>query len=110
MEVCVGTGRRGALTVSGNSALAAIPARSGAFEWARWLGILGLTATEKKVPAPVFCLRDQDIELFLGRLWPGDGFISCKGNNHVPFYAISSAQLAKDIQAFLLPLAIPSGV
>ena len=110
MEVCVSTGRRGALTVSGNTALAAIPARSGAFEWARWLGILGLTATEKKVPAPVFCLRDQDIELFLGRLWAGDGFISGKGNNHVPFYASSSAQLAKDVQALLLRLGIPSGV
>jgi DNA polymerase III subunit alpha len=110
MEVCVNTGRRGALAVSGNTALAAVPVRSGAFEWARSLGILGLTATEKRVPAPVFGLCDQDIELFLGRLWAGDGFISGKGNNHVPFYASSSAQLAKDVQALLLRLGIPSGL
>ncbi|TMA17155.1 MAG: DNA polymerase III subunit alpha [Deltaproteobacteria bacterium] len=87
--VCVTTGRRGApRRIEGNAALAARPVRSGAFEWAQSLGILGLTATEKKVPECVFGA----------------------GNNHVPFYATSSEQLAKDVQALLLRLGIPSGV
>ena len=110
IEVCVNTGRRGSFAASGNAAMATAPLRSGAFEWARALGILGLTASEKKVPEPVFLLCEQDIELFLGRLWAGDGFISGRGDNQTPFYATSSEQLAKDVQALLLRLGIPSAV
>src|SRR5207253_1241578 len=108
LVVCVNTGRRGTpRRIDGNAAVAARPVRSGAFEWAQSLGILGLTATEKKIPDGVFELCDEDVELFLGRLWAGDGFIAGAGNNHVPFYATSSKQLAKDVQALLLRLGIP---
>jgi DNA polymerase-3 subunit alpha len=110
MYVCVNTGPRGRLLTDGNAALAARPMKSGAFEWARSLGILGVKATAKKVPPPVFELADQDLELFLGRLWAGDGFIAGRGNNHVPFYATSSPELACDVQALLLRLGIVSGL
>ncbi len=111
LEVCVNTGRRGAQArFYGNAALAMKPVRSGAFEWARSIGILALKASEKKVPDSVLRLCDEDIELFLGRLWAGDGFIAGRGNNHVPFYATSSAQLAGDVQTLLLRLGIVSGV
>jgi DNA polymerase-3 subunit alpha len=47
--------------------------------------------------------------LFLGRLWAGDGFINGP-DNHVPFYATSSPQLATDVQTLLLRLGVLSGV
>ena len=82
---------------------------SGMFEWARSLGILGKKATEKRVPADVFRLVTTDLEVFLGRLWAGDGFIA-NATQFTPFYATSSPGLATDVQALLLRLGIQSGV
>src|SRR5262249_19538015 len=85
------------------------PRRSGAFRWAEQLGILALKAPAKRVPGAVFGLCDADLELFLGRLWAGDGFIANE-DQAVPFYATSSVQLARDVQTLLLRLGILSGV
>ncbi len=123
LEVCASTGRdtrfrRGMRPwnaegrLEGNLALAAPrpqPRRSGAFRWAQRLGILGKTAPEKRVPPPVFLLRDADIALFLGRLWAGDGFIA-NPTQATPFYATSSPGLARDVQTLLLRLGIVSGI
>ncbi|MBI2897052.1 MAG: DNA polymerase III subunit alpha [Deltaproteobacteria bacterium] len=123
LEVCVSTGtdarfrpgqrpwnlgRDEDVLVEGNLALA-VPRRSGAFEWAKELGILGIKATAKRVPGPVFALADEDLELFLGRLWSGDGYIAGE-TQATPFYATSSERLARDVQLLLLRLGIPSGV
>src|SRR5262252_5396853 len=93
----------------GNLALdaAILPRRSGAYQWAERMGLLGKKATEKFVPAEVFRLTDQQIEQFVGRLWAGDGYVA--GNdtdNYVPYYATSSERLAKDVQTLLLRLGI----
>ncbi len=120
MEVCLSTGRdarfqkgmrswNAAHGVGATLALPAAPARSGAFRWADSPGILGLRATEKKMPADAFELCDADLEVLLGRLWAGDGFIS-NSRLHVPFYATSSRPLARDVQDLLLRLGIVSGV
>lgn len=90
-------------------ALLAPPTRSGAFVWAQRLGILGKKATEKFVPHEVFQLCDSDLELFLGRLWAGDGFIA-NDTLKVPFYATSSRRLAQDVQHLLLRLGIVSRI
>src|SRR5207249_2637674 len=87
----------------------AAPSRCGAFRWARSIGIHGKRATEKRVPEQVFRLCDSDLELLLGRLWSGDGFVS-NVEQHVPFYATSSPQLAEDVQLLLLRLGIVSGI
>ncbi len=116
MEVCVSTGedmrfrpgqRPWNAGTSGGTAVAAPPrVRSGMHCWAEKLGILGKRATEKAVPAEVFALRDVDLELFLGRLWSGDG--SLGGPGQMPYYATSSRQLALDVQTLLLRLGIVS--
>jgi DNA polymerase III subunit alpha len=122
-DVCVSTGRDSrfkagarpwnAGAMDGNLALVVepeeLPARSGAFVWAERLGILGLTATEKRVPAGVFGLRNADIELFLGRLWAGDGFIA-NATQSTPFYATSSVRLARDVEVLLLRLGMVSTI
>lgn len=118
-EVCVSTGRDArfkAGQVPWNAGGAARklaeplpPSRSGMFEWARGLGILGKKAREKRVPAEVFKLADRFIELFIGRLWAGDGFIANE-TQFTPFYATSSEGMAQDVQALLLRLGINSGV
>jgi DNA polymerase-3 subunit alpha len=119
LEVCVNTGRdtrfrkgerSGNAREEADSAKSdAPPVRSGAWQWAERLGILGKKATEKTVPPEVFCLCDADIELFLGRLWAGDGFIANK-DQFSSYYATSSIALAYDVQLLLLRLGIPSGV
>ena len=124
LEVCVSTGqdtrfRRGQTpwnatpTTNGNTALAVdMPAplqRSGMFRWAERLGILGIKADAKRVPASVFGLCDADLEIFVGRLWAGDGFLA-NATQAVPFYATSSEGLARDVQTLLLRLGIQSGV
>ena len=89
---------------------AGVSVRSGAFLWAAELGILGKRATEKEVPAAAFTLNDECLEILLGRMWAGDGFIAGTGTNHVPFYATSSKRLARDVQLLLLRLGIQSGL
>jgi DNA polymerase III subunit alpha len=114
-EVCVSSGDRGHAVPwnkgakGGVSVLPRTKRRSGAYVWAGRLGILGKRATEKHVPAEVFMLRDADLELFLGRLWAGDGFIA-NATNFTPFYATSSLQLARDVQTLLLRLGMNSGI
>jgi DNA polymerase-3 subunit alpha len=117
LEVCVSTGadrrfKSGQIPWNKSNAVVALapePTRCGMFEWARGLGILGKKAAEKVVPASVFELCDADLEVFLGRLWAGDGFIA-NATQAVPFYATSSQQLAADVQTLLLRLGIQSGV
>jgi DNA polymerase-3 subunit alpha len=118
-EVCVSTGidRRfvkgqapwNARAAGAEFVEALAPRRSGMFEWAQALGILGRKATQKRVPSQVFRLSNDDLELFLGRLWAGDGFIA-NATNAVPFYATSSEGLARDVQLLLLRLGVQSGV
>ncbi len=86
------------------------PVRSGAFLWAQELGLLGHKATTKSVPSAIFTLCDDDLSLFLGRLWAGDGYISGRSANQTPFYATSSEQLARDVQLLLLRLGIPGRI
>ncbi len=60
------------------------------------------------MPAEVFRLAPPQIELFLGRLWSGDGFVGAAGQ--MPFYATSSLQLASDVQMLLLRLGLVARV
>jgi DNA polymerase-3 subunit alpha len=111
LEAQVNTGRDTRFRRKGEQAATAVaaPTRSGAFVWARRLGVIGKMATEKFVPCGVFELCDADLELFLGRLWAGDGFIA-NDTLKVPFYATSSRQLASDVQHLLLRLGMASRV
>ena len=98
-----------ARSIAHSHAVDDLPGRSGAYAWAEQLGILNCKATTKRVPECVFRLRDEDIELFLGRLWSGDGFVA-NATNFVPFYATSSRELARDVQTLLSRLGIISGI
>ncbi|MGE0609309.1 MAG: DNA polymerase III subunit alpha [Pirellulales bacterium] len=84
------------------------PARSGAFRWVQQLGLLSHKASQKCVPAFCHALREEDLELFIGRLWAGDGFVGAPGQ--IPYYATSSPCLAGDVQALLTRLRIVSRV
>ena len=107
LEVQANTGRDTRFKPKAERTATAIaaPPRSGAFVWAGRLGVIGKKATQKFVPAGVFRLCDADLELFLGRLWAGDGFIA-NANLKVPFYATSSRRLAEDVQHLLLRIGL----
>jgi DNA polymerase-3 subunit alpha len=81
---------------------------SGATQFLRDQGVLGLNALNKRVPEAVFALSREQIALFLGRLWTGDGGI--QPSTRLVFYATSSAYLAQDVQHLLLRLGLPSRV
>lgn len=104
MEVCVNTGRRVPPHERERYAT-----RSGVFLWAEELGLIGKNATEKTIPGRVFSLANEQIALFLGRLWSGDGFIFGK-NNTIPYYATSSSRMAKQLQYLLLRFGIVSRI
>ncbi|MEN6452535.1 MAG: DNA polymerase III subunit alpha [Thermoguttaceae bacterium] len=119
LEVCVSTGINRQFapgqrpwnarqSQEGGVGIAAPPARSGMFRWAQSLDIVGRRATQKAAPPIVFQWSDADLELFLGRLWAGDGYLGAR--SQMPFYATSARQLAIDVQTLLLRLGIVARV
>ncbi len=115
MEVCLSTGRdtrfqnlqhQGVGTAVGASKIKGL--RSGAFQWAEKLGILGATAGEKRLPEQAKRLCERQLKILLGRLWAGDGYVEQRGQ--ASYYATSSRQLAIDVQFLLSRLSIVSRV
>ncbi|MBI4707578.1 MAG: DNA polymerase III subunit alpha [Candidatus Omnitrophica bacterium] len=81
--------------------------RCGLKLWIEQLGLNYKKATEKFIPQDIFSLNNNNVALFLGRLWSGDGFLFSK-NNTVPFYASSSLELSRQLQNLLLKSGITS--
>jgi error-prone DNA polymerase len=77
----------------------------GALEWAQKLGLRGIGAHDKRLPADVFLLHETDLELLLARLWEGDGHLSV--SNHAS-YDTASKVLAEQVQHLLLRIGIVS--
>jgi len=81
--------------------------KCGARVWIEQLGLDYKKATKKFIPPEIFGLNNEQLSLFLGRLWSGDGFIF-SNNNSIPFYATSSYKLCQQIQWLLLRSGIAS--
>jgi DNA polymerase-3 subunit alpha len=75
--------------------------------WIEELGLDYKKATEKFIPQEIISLDKEQLSLFVGRLWSGDGFLFTK-NNTIPFYATSSHKLCRQLQDILLKLGIAS--
>jgi replicative DNA helicase len=78
--------------------------------WLRELGIFGQRSREKRIPAEVFRLADDQIAVLLRHLWATDGTITprrtgARGSAGV-FFATASLGLAHDVAAMLLRLGI----
>ncbi len=82
--------------------------RSAVTEWLMDLGVWGLRSHEKRVPQKVFMQPANAIATFLRHLWATDGCIRMKPGFYpiAVYYASSSEQLARDVQALLLRLGI----
>jgi len=72
------------------------------------MGVLGLAASEKFVPEPVFAEPPERLARFLGRLWSGDGGV--QPATKLVHYATASRRLAEDVQHLLLRLGILSSL
>lgn len=81
--------------------------RSAARIWIEGLGLSNKKADEKFIPQFVFSLSVEQLALFIGRLWSGDGFIYTE-NNTIPYYSASSGRMAKELQSLLLRLGVVS--
>jgi replicative DNA helicase len=78
--------------------------------WLRELGIFGQRSHQKRLPAGVFRLRDEQIAVLLRHLWATDGSIyarpaETRGSSAV-YFSTCSPGLAGDVAALLLRLGI----
>ncbi len=78
----------------------------GIFAWARELQLLGKTAHNKEIPAPIFELNNRQIALMISRMWDGDGHMDVRGRSL--YYATASQRLAQQLQHLLLRFGIIS--
>ena len=83
---------------------------AGVGRWLKELGIFGQRSHEKRLPAEVFELVDDQIALLLQHLWATDGSITLRkaarpGADRV-YFASSSMGLVLDVAALLLRLGI----
>ncbi|WP_114313067.1 DNA polymerase III subunit alpha [Thermus caldifontis] len=81
-----------------------VPSEAEAF--LREMGLMGLSAREKRLPERVFGLPLEGVARLLGRLWMGDGGVDPKGK--LIFYATASQALAQGVQHLLLRLGLQS--
>jgi len=84
------------------------PAGLGA--WLKRLGVFGQRSHEKRLPAGVFALANDQLALLLRHLWATDGTISvrrrgARGSSAVNF-STSSRGLAEDVAALLMRFGI----
>lgn len=78
-------------------------------EWIKTAGLWYKKAIEKFVPQELYKVSQQELSIFLGALWQGDGCIhSAKGGQI--YYATSSKRLAFQVQHLLLRLNILSTI
>ncbi len=85
---------------------------AGVNRWLRQLDIFNQPSREKRIPADVFQLSNQQIGILLKHLWATDGCISVrKGRGgDALFFSTSSEGLARDVAALLLRLGIWASV
>lgn len=96
---------------SGRHVTSPIHHRSGVRRWIEQLGLAWVKATEKLIPECVFQLPPDQLALFLGRLWSGDGHVySAARPGGPPFYATSSRRLAHQVQHLLRRLGIVASI
>ncbi len=81
---------------------------SGAVTWIKALGLWGIGARGKHLPAEALELSPSGTALLLARLWDGDGCVSATAQFAV--YDTASVRLASEVQYLLLRLGIISRV
>lgn len=79
--------------------------KCGAKLWIRELGLDYKKADEKFIPQEILSLKNEQLALFIGRLWSGDGFIF-SNTNITPYYATSSYKLCSQLQDILLRFGV----
>lgn len=82
-------------------------------EIARRYGLRGKTAHNVRVPKAMFSLPDDQVALFLSRLWTTDGHVYASKSKNTPSeagYVSVSEGMVKDVQRLLLRLGISSEI
>ncbi len=82
----------------------------GVGKWLKGLGIYGQRSHEKRLPAGVFQLPDEQVALLLRHLWATDGSITTRSpgvkGSHRVYFSTSSHSLALDVAALLMRFGI----
>jgi DNA polymerase-3 subunit alpha len=79
--------------------------------WMRSLNLYGKKATQKEIPEFIFSLAEDQLSLFIAKMWEGDGCIFTGKNDSISiYYATSSEVMAYQVVELLLKLGVYSSV
>lgn len=79
----------------------------GLTDWARRWGIHGVRSVDKRVPAELYGLSDEQVAMFLRWLWACDGSVYTGSPRKIEFQ-VGSEDLAKDVRWMLKRLGVHS--
>jgi len=80
--------------------------KSPAKELLKNLGVFGKKSPQKEIPAEIFQLSNEKLEIFISRIWSCDGHIDAHAKAII--YSSSSLKLIKQLQLLLLHFGIVS--
>jgi len=70
-------------------------------------GLMGKKSIHKAIPDAIFSLPNEQLALFIGRLWSCDGSVDARGNVN---YSTGSRKLADQVQHLLLRFGVTSRI
>jgi len=73
-------------------------------------GVMGKKSIEKTIPPAVFSLPNEQLALFLGRLFSGDGSVEKKKTYRMVSYSTGSKRMAEQLQHLLLRFGVQASI
>lgn len=81
--------------------------RNALTRWLMGLGLMGCGAYDKFVPSPIFSARQDEVRVFLNRLFATDGWVSTGATGQIQVgYCSCSERLARQVQHLLLRFGV----
>lgn len=72
--------------------------------------VWGKKSVHKTIPDAIFSLPNDQLALFIGRLFSGDGCVSKNGKSYLVSYSTGSRKMAEQIQHLLLRFGVQSKI
>jgi len=73
-------------------------------------GLVGTKSIDKVIPPVIFSLPNEQLALFIGRLFSGDGSVEKKKNYRMVSYSTGSKKMAEQLQHLLLRFGIQASI
>lgn len=73
-------------------------------------GVFGKLSIEKTIPPAIFSLPNEQLALFIGRLFSGDGSVEKKKTYRMVSYSTGSKKMAEQLQHLLLRFGVQASI